>query len=147
MKLKIGFYPIVGDCLHAGHILAMKEAKDNCDFLIVGMNCAPDGKEPIQSVYERFIQLDGVMYADKIIPYAGRSDMETLVSSLDYDIRFVGSDYIDRDWDGKSIERALGKEVYFLSRNHSMSSTSLKDRIVSRWKEDNLPKTQCGDIR
>jgi len=124
-----GFYPIVGDCLHAGHILAMKEAKEHCDYLIVGMNCKPDGKNPVQSVFERFIQLDGVKYIDKIIPYAGKSDMELVCSSLDYDIRFLGEDYIDKEWDGKAIEEKLGKKVYFLKRRHTMSSTSLKERI------------------
>ena len=52
---QIGFYPVVGDLLHAGHILALEEAKENCDYLIVGLNCAPDGKNPVQSIYERFI--------------------------------------------------------------------------------------------
>ena len=71
MKL-IGFYPVVGDLLHAGHILALEEAKENCDYLIVGLNCAPDGKNPVQSIYERFIQLRAVKYVDEIIPYGGR---------------------------------------------------------------------------
>jgi glycerol-3-phosphate cytidylyltransferase len=71
MKL-IGFYPVVGDLLHAGHILALEEAKENCDYLIVGLNCSPDGKNPVQSIYERFIQLRAVKYIDEIIPYGGR---------------------------------------------------------------------------
>ena len=131
---KIGFYPIVGDCLHAGHMLAMKEAKDHCDFLIVGLNCTPDGKSPVQSIYERFVQLDSVRYVDRVIPYEGRQDMELIVSSLEYDIRFLGEDYKDKDWDGKAIEESLGKEIYFLSRKHSMSSTSLKQRILKESK-------------
>jgi glycerol-3-phosphate cytidylyltransferase len=42
-----GFYPVVGDLLHAGHVLALEEARTKCDYLIVGLNCAPDGKNPI----------------------------------------------------------------------------------------------------
>jgi glycerol-3-phosphate cytidylyltransferase len=53
--MKIGFYPVVGDLLHTGHILAIEEAKNNCDYLIVGLNCAPENKNPIQSIYERFM--------------------------------------------------------------------------------------------
>jgi glycerol-3-phosphate cytidylyltransferase len=43
----IGFYPMVGDLLHAGHLLAIEEAKQNCDYLIVGLNCNPANKNPI----------------------------------------------------------------------------------------------------
>lgn len=128
----IGFYPLVGDILHAGHVLAIEEAKRNCDFLIVGLNCAPDGKNPVQSVYERYIQLRAVKFVDEVIPYAGRKDLELLAASLHYHIRFLGDDYRDKDWDGKDIEQKLGKVTYFLSRNHSMSSTDLKKRIADK---------------
>lgn len=128
MKL-IGFYPVVGDLLHAGHILALEEAKENCDYLIVGLNCAPEGKHPVQSIYERFIQLRAVKYVDEIIPYGGRQDLERLAASLNYQIRFLGEDYRDKDWDGKSIETKLGKTPYYLKRQHSFSSTELKERI------------------
>lgn len=128
---KIGFYPLVGDLLHAGHVLAIEEAKSNCDYLIVGLNCAPDGKSPVQSVYERYVQLKAVKYVDEIIPYCGRKDMELLAASLHYDIRFLGDDYREKDWDGKAIEQQLGKTTYFLHRAHSLSSTELKERIQS----------------
>lgn len=129
--MRIGFYPLVGDLLHAGHILAIEEAKRNCDYLIVGLNCMPDGKSPVQSVYERYIQLKAVKYINEIVPYCGRKDMELLVASLPYDIRFLGDDYRDKEWDGKAIEEKLGKEIYFLSRKHTLSSTELKQRIVT----------------
>ena len=121
---------MVGDILHTGHILALEEAKFNCDKLIVGLNCNPDGKSPIQSIYERFIQLKAVKFVDEVIPYNGRKDLEVVASSLKYDVRFLGEDYLDKDWDGKEIEKALGKKPYFLSRKHNLSSTNLKRRII-----------------
>ena len=130
MYMKIGFYPMAADILHAGHMIALEEAKNNCDYLIVGLNCKPDGKNPIQSVYERFMQLRAVKFIDEIIPYEGKVDLELLASSLDYDIRFVGEDYLNKEWDGKQIEKNLSKEVYFLRRKHSMSSSSLKERLL-----------------
>lgn len=132
--MKIGFYPMVADVLHAGHILAIEEAHKHCDFLIVGLNCTPEGKSPTQSIYERFMQLRAVKWVDEIIPYQGRTDLELLASSLPYDIRFLGSDYENKVWDGKSIEETLGKETYFLSRTHSLSSTELKERILKTSK-------------
>jgi glycerol-3-phosphate cytidylyltransferase len=130
--MKIGFYPMVADILHTGHILAIEEASKNCDYLIVGLNCAPNGKWPVQSIYERFIQLRGVKWIDEIIPYQGRSDLEVLAKSLQYDIRFLGEEYRDKDWDGKDIELSLNKEIFFLHRQHQFSSSELKKRIEER---------------
>ena len=93
----IGFYPMVADVLHAGHILAIQEAKENCDYLIVGLNCNPENKKPIQSIYERYIQLKACKYIDEIIPYSGKLDLELLAKSLRYDIRFLGEDYMNKE--------------------------------------------------
>ena len=128
----IGFYPMVADILHTGHIIAIEEAKANCDYLIVGLNCKPDHKDPIQSVFERFMQLRAVKWVDEIIPYQGREDLELIATSLNYDIRFLGHDYVGKDWDGKTSEEKLGKKIYFLRRQHSFSSTELKQRIINK---------------
>ena len=130
--MKVGFYPMAADILHTGHMLAIEEAKKNCDYLIIGLNCKPDGKSPVQSIYERYMQLRAVKWVDEIIPYEGKQDLEQVVASLDYNIRFLGSDYIDKDWDGKVIEEKLGKQVHFLSRNHSFSSTNIKNRLLNK---------------
>ena len=68
---KIGFTCSCFDLLHAGHILMLKDAKDQCDKLIVGLQTDPsvDRKEknkPIQSLEERKIQLKAVKYIDEI---------------------------------------------------------------------------------
>ena len=133
----VGFYPMAADILHVGHLLAIEEAKRNCDYLIVGLNCTPDGKNPVQSIYERYMQLRAVKWIDEIIPYQGRKDLERLASSLQYDVRFLGEDYRGREWDGKNAEQMLNKKTYFLSRKHSFSSTELKNRIIDKvGKED-----------
>lgn len=134
--MTVGFYPMVGDLLHAGHVIAIEEAKANCDYLIVGLNCAPEGKVPLQSVYERFMQLRAVKFIDEIIPYAGKEDLELLAKSLPYQIRFLGEDYLEKDWDGKQIEAELEKRPHFLTRRHSMSSTTLKKKILAQVPDD-----------
>lgn len=126
----VGFYPMTADILHTGHVLALEEAAKNCDYLIVGLNCLPDNKNPIQSIYERYMQLRAVKWIDEIIPYQGRKDLEVIAKSLNYQIRFVGEDYINKDWDGKFEEQELNKKFYYLNRKHNMSSTSLKMRLV-----------------
>lgn len=86
-RYKRGLFPMCADILHAGHIMALKEAKEHCDYLIVALNTHPDGKTPVQSVFERYTQLCAVKYVDEVIPYQGKADMEVLASMLKYDVR------------------------------------------------------------
>lgn len=127
----IGFYPICGDVIHVGHIMAIQEASANCDYLIIGLNCTPDGKAPIQSISERFLQLKHIQGVDEVIPYQGREDLERLIPLINYHIRFLGEDYIGKTWDGKLQEEKLEIQPYFLRRKHNYSSTDLKQRICA----------------
>jgi len=123
----IGIYPMVADILHAGHILAIEEAKKHCDVLIVALHCCPTYKKPLQSIYERFIQLEAVKGVDGVIPYENRDDMERLLRSYDYDVYFLGDDYYGKDFECKEVLEELGKEIIYLKRNHDMSSTRIKN--------------------
>ena len=63
VKKKVGFTCSSFDLLHAGHILMLKDAKEQCDYLIVGLQTdptldRPEKNKPIQSLEERKIQLD-----------------------------------------------------------------------------------------
>ena len=137
VKPIVGLFPMCADLLHAGHILALKEAKDKCNYLIVALNTHPDGKKPVQSVMERYLQLGAVKFVDKVIPYQGKADMEFIASALDYDIRFVGYDYMDKDWDGKKQEIERGIKACYINRNHGLSSSELKERIITERNERN----------
>lgn len=127
--MKIGFYPMVADILHTGHILAIENATKYCDYLIVGLLCNPSYKDPIQSIYERFIQLRSVKHIDEIIPYEDELDVITLLYSLDYDIYFVGEDYKDKDFAGFDVLKKLNKEIHYIPRKHNLSSTLFKEKI------------------
>lgn len=126
----VGLFPMCADILHAGHIHALQEAKKHCDTLVVGLNTNPDGKNPIESVYERWSKLAELKSVDLIVPYAGKADMELLAATFDYDIRFLGEDYRDKEWDGKEQEKARGIKPFFISREaHGLSSSQIKERI------------------
>lgn len=133
---KIGLFPMCADILHAGHILALEEAKKHCDFLIVALNTHPDGKQTVQSVFERYSQVCAVKWVDRVIPYQGREDLERITSVLDYQIRFLGEDYVDKEWDGKVQERERNIKPFFISRKHGFSSTELKERICAQKQND-----------
>ena len=127
--MKIGIFPMVADVLHIGHLLSIEEAKKNCDYLIIALHCCPDYKDPVQSIYERFMQLRAVKWVDEVIPYRDRHDMLTMLKSLNYDVYFLGEDYKGKDWDSKQLLSSLGKDIIYLPRQHDFSSTNLKARI------------------
>jgi cytidyltransferase-like protein len=121
---------MVADVLHAGHILAIKEAKAHCDYLIVALYCKPKRKPNIvQSIFERYVQLSAIKYVDEVVPYEDEEDTIRILLSLQYDVYFLGADYKNKSFEGKEILKNLNKEIYYLSRNHTMSSTKLKEDI------------------
>lgn len=126
---KIGIFPLVGDLLHTGHIYALEIAKGYCDKLIVLLNCVPDNKIPIESIFERWARLNSNKYVNEIIPYGGEKDLLSIIKTLPHNVRFVGDDYINKDFTGRSFEVDNGIEIIFLSRKHNYSSTQLKERI------------------
>ena len=132
--MKVGLFPMVADVLHAGHILAIKEAKENCDYLIVALYCKPKRKPDIvQSIFERYTQLSAVKYVDEVIPYEDEEDTYTMLLSVRFDVYFLGSDYKNKSFEGKDLLENLNKEIYYLSRNHLMSSSKLKSDIIKKY--------------
>jgi glycerol-3-phosphate cytidylyltransferase len=90
--MKIGFTCSAFDLLHAGHILMLKEAKAQCDHLIVGLQTDPTidratKNKPIQSVLERYIQLSAVKYVDEIVVYETEHDLLQILKAYNIDIR------------------------------------------------------------
>lgn len=126
--MKIGFYPMVADILHTGHVIAIEEAKKQCDYLIIGLHCNPIYKNPQQSIYERFIQLRAVKWVDEVIPYQNINEDKNMFSSLSYDIYFLGEDHKNEDWEMKNEIISIGKEVIYLKRQHEYSSTRIKSK-------------------
>ena len=129
--MRIGFTCSAFDLLHAGHISMLEEAKSVCDYLIVGLQTDPslDGRKPkpVQSVYERYLQLSGCKYVDKIIPYDTETDLINLLLTQKIDIRIVGSDYIGKTFTGSDLH-----SIHFNRRDHTWSSTWLKERVCER---------------
>lgn len=126
-KIKIGFFPMVADILHCGHIIALEEAKKNCDYLIVGLHCSPSYKNPQQSIYERFMQLRAVKWVDEVIPYESSKRDKDMFFSLDYDVYFLGEDHKTDQWELKDELEKSKKEIFYLKRNHHYSSSKIKN--------------------
>jgi glycerol-3-phosphate cytidylyltransferase len=110
----------------------LEEAKNHCDYLIVGLQTdptidRPEKNKPVQTVYERYIQLKGCKYVDEIIPYSTEEDLLNLLTTINYDVRILGEEYREKMYTGKYLD----KEVYYNKRPHTYSSSGLRKRIES----------------
>lgn len=125
----IGFIAGAFDLLHPGHLHAMKEAKKKCTWLIVGLHVDPSKergkKSPIQSVFERYAQLDACVYVDQIVPYQTEKDLLNLLATMDIDVRFLGQDYENGE---KKITGKYLVPIKYISRLHDYSSSELRGR-------------------
>ena len=76
----------------------LQEAKELCDYLIVGLQVDPsmerkEKNKPIQSLFERYIQLSACKYVDEIIPYVYESEIIDIILTINPDIRICGEEY------------------------------------------------------
>jgi len=135
--MKVGFTCSTFDLLHAGHIQMLREAKEQCDYLIVGLQFDPsldraEKNKPIQTVVERYTQLHAVQYVDEIIPYQTESDLEDILSMYHINVRILGEEYRDKDFTGKDICKKRSIQLYFNKRDHRFSSSDLRKRISNQ---------------
>lgn len=128
------------DLCHAGHMAMFKEAKEQCDYLIVGLQADPSEtpaeyrgkqkKKPIMSLEERKIILEGIRYIDEIVTYKTEEDLYRLLQQLKPDIRIIGA-----DWEGKKFTGwDLPMAVYYNTRNHGFSTSELRKRVYEAEK-------------
>lgn len=134
MTSKVGITFGAFDLLHAGHCLMLQEAKAQCDYLIVGLQTdptidRPSKNKPVQSLVERYIQLKAISVVDEIIPYQTEAELLEIIKAIAIDVRIIGSDYLDKDFTGKSEADQLGIETYYNRRDHAFSTTDLRLRV------------------
>lgn len=148
--MKVGFTCSTFDLLHAGHIQMLREAKDQCNYLICGLQVdpsldRPEKNSPVQSIVERYTQLNAVKYVDKIIPYCTERDLEDILEMYNIDVRIIGSEYRDGNFTGKAICAKRGIDLYFNSRDHRFSSSDLRKRIYDQ--DANVTSYENSELR
>jgi glycerol-3-phosphate cytidylyltransferase len=131
IKYTTGYIAGVFDLFHIGHLNILKKAKDNCQYLIVGINTDElvrqyKGKTPIIPYRERAAIVEAIRYVDKVVPIDNR-DKVLAYNKLDFNILFAGD-----DWKGsrhyKDMEKKLSKfgvKIIYLPYTKGTSSTLL----------------------
>ena len=132
--MRVGFTASSFDLLHAGHVTMLQEAKNQCDYLICGLQTdptidRPEKNKPTQSVSERYIQLDAVRYVDEIIPYTTEEELHQLIALIHPDVRIIGEEYEPKDFTAKEYCIEQGIEIYYNKRRHGYSSSFLRKRL------------------
>lgn len=131
--MKVGFTCSSFDLLHAGHILMLKECKDECDYLVVGLQTDPtidreEKNKPVQNLFERFLQLDAISHIDKIYVYETEEELRQLLYYVKPDIRFIGEDWRDKKFTGY-IQVRLGQHEIHYNRRYGHSTSELRARV------------------
>jgi len=139
--MRIGFTCSAFDLLHAGHVQMLREAKDQCDYLICGLQVDPaldriEKNRPIQTLVERYIQLSACKYVDEIIPYESENDLKDILLTMPINVRILGVEYKHQEFTGRQICVDRGIDLYFNKRDHDFSTSGLRNRIERRAQSD-----------
>tara|TARA_B100001063_G_C16430740_1_gene388696 strand:+ start:132 stop:539 length:408 start_codon:yes stop_codon:yes gene_type:complete len=134
--MRIGFTCSTFDLLHAGHIQMLRDAKEQCEYLICGLQIdpsldRPEKNSPVQTIVERHTQLSAIKYVDEIIPYQTETDLEDILNMLHIDVRILGEEYKNGKFTGRAICAKRGIELFFNKREHRFSSSDLRNRVKS----------------
>lgn len=113
----------------------LKQEKELCDYLKVALQVDPTidrpgiKNKPVQSVYERYVQLQAVRYVDEILVYETEDDLLNLIKTQTMHIRFLSEEYLGRDFTGKQYCLDNRIELYYHKRQHKYSSTEIRNRV------------------
>ena len=140
--MKYGFVASCFDVLHPGYIRMLRDAKSQCDYLIIGLQDDPSFERPgiknipIFPLEERSMIMSSIVYVDEVRHYNSESELyqllQGLISENKIDIRILGTDYKGERFTGDDLNIPL----YFHKRDHSWSSSETRKRIIERAREN-----------
>ncbi|MDN4526723.1 adenylyltransferase/cytidyltransferase family protein [Fictibacillus fluitans] len=132
---KLGYTTGVFDLFHVGHLNILKNAKELCDFLIVGVSTDElvmeyKNKKPVVPHKDRVAIVAGIKYVDMVVGQINRDKYQAW-ENLRFDAMFVGD-----DWKGNPLFKDLqskfnevGVDIVYFPYTKGVSSTLLKEKI------------------
>ena len=131
----IGYTTGVYDMFHIGHLNILRRAKEQCDFLIVGVSTDElvqhdKHKTPIIPFADRCAIVEAIKYVDKVVPQVDKNKLAAW-EKYKFNKMFVGSDWKDTEvWNGFEKQFApLGVQIVYLNLTDGISSTILLEKI------------------
>jgi len=137
--MRVGITASTFDLLHAGHVVMLREAKTQCDYLICALQNdpsvdRPEKNKPVQSIVERQAQLAAIKYVDEILVYNTEEELTDILAMYQIDVKIMGEEYRDKDFSGKDLCRQRDIELYFNKRDHRFSTSDLRSRVYNAEK-------------
>ena len=126
------------DVIHPGYIAMFKEMSENCDSLIVLLHTdpsieRPEKLKPILTADERKEVLMSLKYVDDVIRYTYEEQLYDLLKVGEFNIRFLGDDYINKPFTGDDLKIP----IHYLNRDHGWSTTKFKRLISESYEKVN----------
>ena len=137
----IGYTTGVFDLFHVGHLNILRRAKEQCDYLIVGVTVdelvSYKGKQAWIPYEERAAIVSAIRYVDKVVPQTTMNKMEAW-EQYHFNRMFVGDDWKGSDvWNNWEKEFAkLGVEIVYFPYTKQTSSTQLREALANSSKKD-----------
>ena len=119
------------DVIHPGYVYMFEECKKYCNKLTILLQDDPTVErpfklKPILTFEEREKILYSIRYIDNVIRYTTEEELLIHLTRENFDIRFLGDDYLDKEFTGKYMHRI----VHFIPRHHGWSTTKFKKLIA-----------------
>ncbi len=136
-KYKVGYTTGVYDMFHVGHLNLLRRAKEQCDYLIVGVTVDElvkyKGKTAIIPFEDRIQIVEAIKYVDRAVPQENMNKMEAW-EKYRFDVMFVGDDWKGTDkWKKFEEEfKAKGVDIVYFPYTKKVSSTMLREKIKSK---------------
>ena len=134
-KYKIGYTTGVFDMFHIGHLNILKRAKEQCEYLIVGVSTDDvvqtyKHKTPIIPFEERRAIVEAIKYVDMVVPQQNMNKLE-IVKKIGANAVFVGSDWKGSlQWNEyERVFKDVGCTVVYLEHTDGISSTILRCKL------------------
>jgi len=128
-KHKTGYLPGVFDLFHVGHLNILRRAKEQCEYLIVGINSDELVKEYKQKTtiipFEERIQIvQAIKYVDEVF-LKETLDIHIIMSRIKFDVMFAGDDWKNsiRYLQYEKVLKEIGVEIVYLPYTYGTSST------------------------
>ncbi|MDT3699205.1 MAG: adenylyltransferase/cytidyltransferase family protein [Thermincola sp.] len=136
-KYNVGYTTGVFDLFHIGHLNILRRAKENCEYLIVGVSTDQlvleyKQKRPVIEYRERIEIVKSIRYVDQVVAQKNMEKMEAW-QQLRFDVMFHGD-----DWKGSALYKhyqelfsAVGVDIVFLPHTAGTSSTELAKKLCN----------------
>ena len=145
-KYNVGYTTGVYDMFHIGHLNLLKRAKEQCDFLIVGVTTdelvSYKNKQAIIPHSERMAIVESIKYVDKVVSQENMNKMGAW-EEYKFDVMFVGSDWKGTEkWNEYERQfNEVGVDIVYFPYTQGTSSTQLRE-VLEKIMHSNVAVTQ-----